>query len=137
MTEQLWGIGGVVLGIMATGGTSWIVDRAKHKREASEVASIENRALCQTFLEKIEKDLKWVDSYQEQHGVFPGDDGYEPVPVVARDHLTEIELKCPKKVHVKATALAVATEQWIWSGGTLESYTEARALFIAAIRKDL
>ncbi len=138
MTEQLWGIGGVVVGIAATGGTNWLIDRSKHRRESSAEASAKNKNLCEEFLTSIESELEATNTFAEKHGdVFPGELGYDQGPANARARLTEIELKCPKKVHTKALTLAKTLEAFIWTGGTKDSYFTARTEFIAAFRSKL
>lgn len=135
MTEQLWGIGGVVIGIVATGGVGWLNDRAKHKREADQVASTANRLLCEEFLADIESEIKIIEQYEERHGVFPIDRGETESPAKARKHLTGIELKCHSSVHRDALKLVEALEPWAFAGKGEAVLWSSRSQFIATYRK--
>ncbi len=118
MTEQLWGVGGVVIGIATTGAATWWNERTKHNREARAVASKERKLHCEAFLASIEGELQGTLKFAEDHDdLFPGEMGYDRQPANARALLTNIELKCPPKVQSSAIELAGALEAWLWLDG--------------------
>lgn len=47
MTEELWAIGGVVAGILVTGGTNVLVERAKIRQGSTETKRAANRERCE------------------------------------------------------------------------------------------
>jgi hypothetical protein len=73
MTEQLWAIGGVVAGIVATGGTNVLVERAKSGQGSVEAKRSANRERCENFLAAVESAEQGAWGYYKQHGVMPGD----------------------------------------------------------------
>ncbi|PVZ53035.1 hypothetical protein [Arthrobacter sp. H-02-3] len=135
MTEQLWAIGGVVAGIVATGGTNLLVERSKLKLNDQASGRAANRQRCEELLASIEQELAGAQEYEERHGVFPADDGYSPSDASARARLTEVELHCPKAIRVSAVELIKALEGYVWNGAKLEKYRDARQRFIAAYRR--
>lgn len=136
MTEQLWGIGGVVAGVMASGGTGLLVERTKLALTNKASLRATNRTLCEALLASVEKELKAAEAFQDQHGVFPVDEGYDPRGAGAREMLTEVELRCPRRILDAAEALIGALERYLWHDGNhREQYRQARALFISEFRK--
>lgn len=135
MTEQLWAIGGVVAGIVASGGMNLISDGAKQKLGDRAGIRARNRNRCQELLASIELEMAGAQSYEEQHGVMPSDDGYSPSDATARAQLTEVELHCPQRIRKAAVELINQLEAYIWNGGRLEDYRAARTAFISAFRR--
>lgn len=135
MTDQLWAIGGVVAGIVATGGMNLFVERRKLRISGKEAARELNKTRCEALLKSVEDELAGAYSYEEQHGVFPVDDGYESSPANARTLLTDIELHCPPLINRKAMALIEALEGHIWGKVKAEEYQVARKKFVQAFRK--
>jgi hypothetical protein len=135
MTEQLWAIGGVVAGIVASGGMNLIAEGAKQRLGDKAGIRARNRNRCQELLVSVEQEMAGAQSYEEQHGVMPSDDGYSPSDATARAQLTEVELHCPKKIRTAAVELINKLEGYIWNGGSMEDYRAARGRFITAFRK--
>ncbi|MCC3278008.1 hypothetical protein LJ754_02390 [Arthrobacter sp. zg-Y40] len=135
MTDQLWAIGGVVAGIVATGGMNLFVERRKLRISGKEAARELNKNRCEALLKSVEDELAGAYSYEEEHGVFPIDNGYEPSPANARILLTDIELHCPPLINRRAMALIKALEGHVWADVKAEEYQAARKEFIQAFRK--
>jgi hypothetical protein len=135
MTEQLWGLGGVVVGIAATTTGNWWIEHSKFKRERTKVARDRAREVCLKLLRSIDDELTALDAYQDQHGVFPVDMGHDPVDSRAREMLTEVHLNCHPRVHKSAVALVDATDAWAWRGGARDAVGQRRIEFIELIRK--
>ena len=135
MTDQLWAIGGVVAGIVATGGMNLFVERRKLRISGKEAAREPNKKRCEALLKSVEDEMAGAYLYEEEHGVFPIDTGYEPTPATARTLLTDIELHCPPSIHGRATALIKALESHVWGDGTADEYQAARKGFIQAFHK--
>lgn len=135
MTEQLWAIGGVVAGIVASGGTNLLVERTKLTLTSKASDRSANRASCESLLSSVENELRAVHDFEEHHGVFPVDHGHDPSDANARALLTEVELHCPRRIRSAAEQMIVALERYIWQGGGLEEYREARRRFIHAFRR--
>jgi hypothetical protein len=136
MSEQLWGIGGVVAGIAVSTAGAWWNERSKHEREHGTVAKKENRKRCEELLTQVDAELGHLEHYQDEHGVFPVDDGHGTVSAT-RNHLKDIHLNCPPKVHAAAIALVEAVEGWESGGGTREAVDSSRHRFIELVRKKL
>ncbi|MDQ0679112.1 hypothetical protein QFZ30_002494 [Arthrobacter pascens] len=124
MTEQIWAIGGVVAGILATGGMNVVSERVKLKLGDRAAARSENRKRCQELLASIESELAGALAYEEQHGVMPIDNGYNPSDAAARAHLTEVELHCPEEIRKTALDLINKLEGHIWSDVSREDYVQ-------------
>jgi len=138
MTEQtIWGISGAVAGIAATATASWWTERAKHSREQRTLERRENRKRCESFLASVESEVAGLLSFEEQHGVFPIDEGHEATEASARAMLTDMQINCPPKIHMDADSLASALEEWAWGDGTKTQYEASRASFIAMVRARL
>lgn len=135
MTEQLWAIGGVVAGIVASGGTNLLVERTKVSLSGKASDREANRKRCEELLSSVEKELAAAYGFEEQHGVFPVDHGYHPSDASARTFLTEVELHCPQRIRSTAEHLIRALEGFLWNGARIEEYREARVRFIQAFRK--
>lgn len=135
MSEQLWGIGGVLAGIAATGGMNLYTEKRKAAMAAKETAKEASRELCRKFLKSIEDELAAICEYEEAHGVAPMDAGYESRGANARALLTDMELNCPTAIQSKAIALAVALEEHAWGRAGSASYEAARKEFIQAVRR--
>jgi hypothetical protein len=135
MTEQIWAIGGVVAGIVASGGMNLFSERAKQRLGDKAGIRARNRNRCQELLASVEQELAGAESYEDQHGVMPADDGYSPSDAAARAHLTEVELHCPQRIRKAAVELIDQLEAYIWNGGRLEDYRSARTAFISAFRR--
>lgn len=135
MTEQLWAIGGAVAGIAATGGTNPVVERTKLTLSSKASDRSANRKRCEGLLSSVENELKAVHDFEEQHGAFPVDHGHESSDANARALLTEVELHCPRRICSTAEQMIGALESYIWQGGGLEDYRQARRRFIHAFRR--
>lgn len=135
MSEQLWGIGGVVAGIAVTTAGKWWADRSKHNREHATEVRKENRKRCEELLFTIDGDIGGVDHYHDEHGVFPVDNDEGPVETRGRDMLTEIQLNCPPRIHAAAVSLVDAFEAWAAGGGAKGDLDARRTRFIGLVRK--
>ena len=135
MSEQLWAIGGVVAGIVATGGMNLYTEKRKAAISANETLRGANKERCRAFLKSIEDELSAVYEYEEHHGVAPVDDGHEPRPANARGLLTDMELHCPVSIYKKAVALTESLEQHTWGNASADRYAVARKDFVQAFRK--
>ncbi|MFF2029938.1 hypothetical protein [Arthrobacter sp. NPDC058192] len=137
MTEQLWGVGGVVVGIAATTTGNWWIEHSKFKRERTRVAGDRAREVCLKLLELIDHELAALDAFHDEHGVFPADMGHDPVDSRAREMLTEVHLNCRPRIHKSAVALVDATDAWGWRGGGIDTVQKRRHEFIELIRTRL
>ncbi len=137
MNDQMWGLGGVLAGIVFTGACTWWNERSKHRREMSAAKTKENRQRCEALLSSVDEELVSLDDYQDQHGVFPVDHGHEPSVSTARKMLTQLDIHCPPKLYASAVALVEATEAWGWQGGTKSALDASRLKFIEQIKKRL
>lgn len=137
MTEQLWAIGGVVAGILATGGTNVVVERAKVRQNSAEGKRSANRERCEQFLRAIEAEERAAWDFYEQRGVLPGNAGHEEASAHARSLLTELELHCPRRLHQAATSLVDLLEGWAFGDRPLSEYRRARSTFVSVFRQQL
>lgn len=137
MSDQLWGIAGVVIGVVVTLVGTWWNERSKHEREHRTVTRKENRKRCEDLLAAVEEDLASLEAHEERHGVFPVDMGHEFRPSRGRDTLTQVQLNCPPKIHASAVALVEAAEAYGWRGGSLANVESAQNDFIELARKKL
>lgn len=137
MTEQLWAIGGVVAGILATGGTNVAVERIKVRQNSAEAKRAANRERCEKFLVAIEAEERAAWDFYEHRGVLPGNAGHEEATAQARSSLTELELHCPKRLHQAATGLVDQLEGWAFGDKSLSEYRSARSKFVSVFRQEL
>lgn len=137
MTEQLWAIGGVVAGILATGGTNVVVERIKVRQGSIEANREANRKRCEAFLSEVEAEEQAAWGFYEQHGVMPGDMGHEESTAKARGRLTELELHCPRKLHSVGQKLVDLLEGWAYGDKSVDEYRDARKEFVRVFREQL
>jgi hypothetical protein len=137
MTEQLWAIGGVVIGILATGGKDALVDRVKLRQSSAELKRAAARERCEAFLADVEAEEQAASGYYEQHGIMPGDAGYEETTAKARARLTELELHCPRKLYEAARNLVDCLEGWAFGDKKYDAYQSARKEFVRAFHQFL
>ncbi|QSZ47247.1 hypothetical protein [Arthrobacter sp. D5-1] len=137
MTEQLWAMGGVVAGILATGGTNVVVERVKVRQNAAEAKRATNRERCEIFLAAIEAEERAALDFYEQRGVLPGNAGHEETSAQARLQLTELELHCPVKLHKAATDLVDLLEGWAFGDKPISEYRAARKKFVSVFHQQL
>lgn len=130
-------MGGVVAGVLATGGTNFLVEMAKSRNRSAKALRDANQVRCETFLAVIEADARATWGHYEQHGVMPGDAGYEEETSKARLQLTELELYCPTKVHGAAVELVNQLEGWAFGGKASGAYEAAREAFVKAFKDNL
>lgn len=130
MTEQLWAIGGVVVGILATGGKDVLVDRVKLRQSSAETKRAAARERCEAFLAEVESEEQAASGYYEQHGIMPGNAGYEETTAKARARLTELELHCPTKLYEAGRNLVDLLEGWAFGDKNYEAYQSARKDFV-------
>lgn len=133
--DQLWGIGGVVVGILATASGNWWNERQKFKRELSKERIARERAVSVKLLDSVDSELAALGAFGDEHGVFPGDMGRDPSDSPARVMLTKVYFNCQPRVHARAVALVDAVDAWAWRGGPKESVQKSRLEFVEVVRK--
>lgn len=137
MNEQMWGIGGIVVGIVLTSAGNWWLEYSKFKRERARDYNSRAREICLRLLKSVDDEMASLDAYEDEHGVFPADMGHDPSESPARQMLTDVYVNTRPRFHSAAVALVDATDAWGWRGGPREEIQKRRTEFLDLVRTRL
>lgn len=149
MNGGIWGLLGVVVGVVLTGTIALIRDsmaarhddarqRIRFDHERDERRYGDRKSTYSAFIAEMQARRRKVEKFIEEHQVAPGDIyDVRGTPVETETALASLELFAPNDTIEAAKAYTSALWNLEWSGGTGEQLAAAASTFGELARRDL